>query len=76
MIAQSASDMVLVMLSNGVPVTGVSISYETAKHVAKELDKAVKKFEAATGTPVSDMHEVQPKLQKIMEAENATSLND
>ncbi len=70
-IAQSASDVSLILMSNFVAVGVVSMSYITAKTLRKELDRAIGQFEKAVNQEVPTIEEIDKKLQKVMEGTDA-----
>jgi hypothetical protein len=63
-IAQSASDLAVVMLANGTPSSLVSMSFISAKTLSIELTKAISNLEKAIGDTIPTIEEVQEKLSK------------
>lgn len=73
-VAQTASDLALVLISNNVPVAAVNMSYPTAKLIAAELQKAINKYESITKHEIEDYNDVANKMRELMERDNAKSL--
>jgi hypothetical protein len=65
MIAQSASDMSLILLLNGSPVSVLSLSYITAKSLATDLSASLKAFEVAIGQEIKTVNEIVPKMPNV-----------
>ncbi len=66
-IAQTASDISLILMSNLAAVGVVNMSYISAKSLRNELDKAISQFEKAINQDVLTIEEIDKKLQKLME---------
>ena len=62
-IAQSTSDISVIMLVNGAPNAIVSMSFISAKTLILELGKALSALETGLGQPILTMEEVAAKLQ-------------
>ena len=60
----SLSDMGSVLLFNGKPQLLISMSFTTAKTLAKELDKLVTAFEKATAHEVMVMEDVRAAYER------------
>lgn len=73
-IAQTESDVSIILLVNGSPTGMVSMSYISAKSLATELDKVVKRFEDAIGDKVQTVSEISPKLKQVMEKSGVSKL--
>jgi hypothetical protein len=73
-VAQTASDLALVLISNNLPVATVNMSYPTAKLLSSELLKAIKKYEKLTQHEIEDYNQVANKMREQMEKENAKSI--
>ena len=65
-VAQTSSDVSLVLLVNGNPAGILSMSYTTAKTLTTELDKALNNFEKATGVVLRTAQDLDKDLRKIM----------
>lgn len=63
-IAQSNTDLTLVMLANGAPAAIASMSFISAKTLMEELQKAIKILEQNLGQPIPTMEEVAAKMTK------------
>jgi hypothetical protein len=74
LVAQTSSDLSIVMTSNGVPGGTLSMSYETAKSLVRDLAKTISNFENATGREVQTIEEISLAMAKIMGGTNATKL--
>jgi hypothetical protein len=66
-IGQSASDVSIIVATNGVPNAVVSMSYITAKSLIDDLSTAVEAVEKATGSAIPSIREITPKLQANMD---------
>jgi hypothetical protein len=66
-LAQTASDMSVVFLTNNTPSTVLSMSYVSAKTLRNELTKLIESFEKLTGQTVSTIEENTQKIQKAQE---------
>jgi hypothetical protein len=66
-IAQTASDVSLIVTTNGNPVGIVNLSYVTAKSLIEDLSNAVATLEKATDGPVATIREISVKMQTIMD---------
>ena len=73
-VAQTASDVSLVLLTNENPTGVLSLSYTTAKTVVDELSKAIKNFEAGTDYKVKSIEELDKGLRTVMEKSDAKKL--
>jgi hypothetical protein len=71
-VAQSASDVSIVLISNLSAVGVVSMSYITAKTLVTDLNRAILNFEKVLNQKVKSIEEITPELQKLMEKQNAT----
>jgi hypothetical protein len=65
-IAQTSSDMSLIVMANGNPAMTVSMSYITAKSLLSDLARAISVFESAYGQPVKTINEINPEIEKKM----------
>jgi hypothetical protein len=63
---QTASDIAIVLLTNGVPSATLNLSYESAKSLVKDLSQVVKNHERVTGHPVTDIAENTQKMTSIL----------
>jgi hypothetical protein len=63
-IAQTSTDVSLVVLMNGQPVGTVSLSYITAKSLVADLGAVIDKFEKATGQKIKTIGEVTDDLRR------------
>jgi hypothetical protein len=70
--AQSASDVSIVMLTNGAATSVLSLSFISAKTLIAELSKVLNNFEKAIGETVPTMDEVQQKMAKFAGGQNAS----
>jgi hypothetical protein len=66
--AQSNSDISIVMLTNGTATSVVSLSFIAAKTLIVELTKAMTTLEKAIGETIPTMDEIQEKITKALEA--------
>ena len=66
-IGQSASDLSIIVVTNGNPNAVVSMSYITAKTLIEDLSSAVEAVEKALGTPIQTIRELAPKMQATMD---------
>ena len=73
-IAQTASDLSIILMSNLQAVGVVSMSYITAKTLSNELVRAISAFETAMQQKVKSIEEITPEIQKIMEKSNAARM--
>jgi hypothetical protein len=73
-IAQSASDIALVILTNGAPTGVLNLSYITAKSLLHDLSSAVDSYEKVTKRKVKTIDEISPDLAKIAQEKNAKKL--
>lgn len=73
-IAQTASDVSVVLITNGNPTGVLSMSYITAKSLLADLGRAVSTFETAVKSPVKTSAEIDVDLKKLMENQNAKKL--
>ncbi|MCC0000119.1 MAG: hypothetical protein H6870_14300 [Methylobacteriaceae bacterium] len=62
--AITASDMKVIFLDNGAPMAFVSMSYNTAKSLALDLQSNIKKYEEKTGQKVIGINEAAAKLHE------------
>jgi len=62
--AQTASDVALILMSNGSPSAVLNLSYISAKTLARELETAVQSFEGTTGQRVMAMGEISERMEK------------
>jgi hypothetical protein len=62
-IAQTASDVAVVMLTNAAPVGVLNLSYVSAKSLAEDLQKAVKGFEDTTHQEIKSIAEIQQAMR-------------
>jgi hypothetical protein len=74
LVAQTSSDLSIVMINNGVPGGTLSMSYETAKSLARDLEKTITNFEEAIGHKVQTIEEITIAMANIMGQTNATKL--
>jgi hypothetical protein len=65
-IAQTSSDLTLVVIANGNPAATISMSYITAKSLARDLAQAIGVFESAYGAQVKTINEINPEMEKKM----------
>lgn len=65
-IAQTASDITLVVMANGNPAAAISMSYITAKSLIPDLTQAIGVFESAYGDKVKTINEITPEMEKKM----------
>lgn len=63
-LAQSASDISVVVLHNNVPTGMISMSYISAKSLLEDLGTALQGIEEALGQSIPTIGEVGEKLQK------------
>lgn len=59
----SLSDMILLLLLNGVPVVRLNLSFTTAKTLAKYLQDTVANFEKNTKHKIMTMDDVNKRLE-------------
>jgi hypothetical protein len=71
-IAQTATDVSLVLLTNGNPTGVLSISYTTAKTLLSDLDRALKNFERATNSSLKTAAELEPALEQMLKNEGTS----
>ena len=64
-IAQTASDVVAVLLCNGVTVGVINLSHVSAKTLSEELTKAVTDFEKASGQKIRTVAEITKEMTKF-----------
>lgn len=69
-VAQTASDLMVLLLSNGAPSAFLNLSYISARTLIEELSKAVGDFEKATGQKIPTIGEVAQNLEKQKGAPN------
>ena len=62
LLGQSFSDITVVGQTNGNPSTVLNMSFTTAKSLAIELDKIIKKFEETTGHTLLTMEDIGTKM--------------
>lgn len=65
-VAQTPSDVSLIVMANGNPAATVSMSYITAKSLIADLTAAIGVFEAAYGEKVKTIKEITPEMEKKM----------
>jgi hypothetical protein len=73
-IGQTPTDMAVIFVSNNSPVATVNLSYETAKFVAKEIEKAIAQYETVSGIKLPEPAEIIEKMRLQMESQNASQL--
>ena len=66
-IAQTSADMSVIVLANGAAAGILSMSYSSAKSLVDEMDKAIRNFETAIGSPVLTNQELDAKMKPLME---------
>jgi hypothetical protein len=66
-IVQTASDMSVILMSNGNPILTIGMSYITAKSLIPDLQKAIGTFEAASKQTIKTINELAPDLTKQMQ---------
>jgi hypothetical protein len=64
MVAQTASDLIVVMLSNGGPAAVLNMSVISAKSLLVDLQKAIGEFETMTGREVPTIEEMSKLIQQ------------
>jgi hypothetical protein len=64
LMGQSASDVVVVLTTNGAPSGILNLSYISAKSLSNDLSKLITEFETATGEKVPTAKEVGEKMTK------------
>jgi hypothetical protein len=69
-LAQTNTDMSLIMLLNGQPVGMLSMSYISAKSLMLQIKSAVETFEKAIGHSVKTGEEIGETLQKLASEES------
>jgi hypothetical protein len=62
-VAQTASDVAVVLLANAAPVGVLNLSYVSAKSLAEDLQKAVKGFEDTTHQEIKGIAEIQQAMK-------------
>jgi hypothetical protein len=67
MMGQSAADIVIALLVNGVPSAVLNLSYMSAKTLQNNLAKLISEFERVTGQIIPIAEEVGEKLAKTEE---------
>jgi hypothetical protein len=65
-IANTASDMSVILMLNGTPAGVLNLSYISAKSLISSLTQAVTEFEKAISQDVMTIEEIQEKLPKGM----------
>lgn len=55
----SNSDMLLLLLQNGIPSSAVNMSFTTAKSLYLELGKLISQFEASTNHTIMTVNDVE-----------------
>jgi hypothetical protein len=68
MVAQTASDITVALLTNGQPNGSLSLSYISAKSLSAQLMTIVESFERATGQKIMTITEVGEALKKAQGA--------
>lgn len=63
-IAQSNSDVTLIMLLNGAPIAIANMSFISAKSLSDELGKTIKILEESIDQKIPNMNEMAEKLSK------------
>jgi hypothetical protein len=63
-VANSASDVSVVLVVNGSPAGILSLSHTSAKSLAVSLTKAIAQFEQATSQEIKTIDELKEKLPK------------
>jgi hypothetical protein len=71
---QTATEVTVVLVANQAAVGVVSLGYPIVKRLIGELQKAIEKFEAASGREVDDPIAINEKLQETKAKENASSV--
>jgi hypothetical protein len=74
-VAQTSSDIPLVLLTNNTAVAVINVSYVTAKSLMVDLQRVIEAFETASNTKVPTMEEITPKLARTMTDKNAQKLS-
>lgn len=64
-LAQTGSDISVIMLLNGAPVAITSLSFISAKTLCAELEKAMKSLEDALQQQIPTIEQVTEKLSKV-----------
>jgi hypothetical protein len=64
-LAQTGSDISVIMLLNGAPVAITSLSFISAKTLVIELGKAVETIESALQQQIPTIEQVTDKLSKV-----------
>jgi hypothetical protein len=67
-VAQSNSDVSIIMLTNGSATSVLTLSFIAAKTLIGELTKAMTNLEEAIGETIPTMDEIQEKMKKAAEA--------
>jgi hypothetical protein len=66
-VAQTPTDLALILINNSVPVATINLSYETAKFITEQLTNAVSKYEEAAGQSIKGVVEMIDKLKPVTE---------
>jgi hypothetical protein len=70
-LAQTATDITLILLSNTAPIGTLTMTYGLLKQAVDELSKAVSNFEKASGHEITPIGKVNEELQKLAGQGNA-----
>lgn len=65
-IAQTSSDLTIIVMANGNPAATICMSYITAKSLIPDLTRAIATFESASGLKVKTINEIAPEMEKKM----------
>jgi hypothetical protein len=65
-IAQTSSDITLIVMANSTAAATISMSYITAKSLIPDLTRAIETFESAYGEKVKTISEINPEMEKKM----------
>jgi hypothetical protein len=65
-VAQSASDVAIVLFNNAAPVATINIPYMVAKQLVTELQTSIDRYQKAAGQEVKNVMEVDRELQRII----------
>jgi hypothetical protein len=70
-VAQTASDIPLVLMANGSAVAVVNVSYITAKSLLADLQQTLTSFERATKSKIKTINEIAAEIEQSIQAQDA-----
>ena len=73
--AQTATDISMIAMMNGQPVSVVIVPYVTARSVVADLSKILERFEQATGQKIRTLAELTSDLSKPLEGPDSADLD-